>query len=76
MGTLSRPALLAERYGTSAYASLAGTLALPATLAKAGAPLAAAAAVTATGGYTPVLVAVTVACCVAALALALIRRGR
>lgn len=75
VGTLSRPALLAERYDTRAYASLAGTLALPATVAKAGAPLAAAATVTVTGGYTPVLVAVTVACCLAALALALIRRS-
>ncbi len=76
VGTLSRPALLAERYDTSAYASLAGTLALPATLAKAGAPLAAAATFTAAGGYTPVMVAVTVSCVIAALALTTGRPGR
>jgi len=69
LGSLSRPALLAERYDTSAYASLAGTLALPATLAKAGAPLAAAATFTTTGSYTAVMTAVAVSCLVAATAL-------
>jgi len=76
LGSLSRPALLAEHYDTSAYASLAGTLALPATLAKAGAPLAAAATFTTTGSYTVVMAAVTVSCLLAATALALMRQPR
>jgi predicted MFS family arabinose efflux permease len=75
LGSLSRPALLAERYDTSAYASLAGTLALPATLAKAGAPLAAAAMFTTTGGYTAIMAAVTVSCLLAAAALHLVGRA-
>ncbi len=76
VGTLSRPALLAERYATSAYASLAGALAVPTTLAKAGAPLAAATTFTATGTYTPVMAAVTACCALAALALTLVNRLR
>ncbi len=58
VASLASPALLADRYGTTAYASIAGTLATPVTLAKAGAPLGAAALYTATGGYTPVLVTI------------------
>nr|WP_157249809.1 MFS transporter [Nonomuraea typhae] len=38
VATLARPALLAERYGTAAYASISGALALPITVAKAVAP--------------------------------------
>jgi hypothetical protein len=57
VASLATPALLADRYGTTAYASIAGTLAAPVTLAKAGAPLAAA-ALAAAGGYTPVLVTI------------------
>jgi predicted MFS family arabinose efflux permease len=56
IASLATPQLLADRYGTTAYASIAGTLATPVTLAKAGAPLAAAALLGATGGYTPVLI--------------------
>ena len=66
VASLAGPALLADRYGTTAYASIAGTLAAPVTLAKAGAPLAAAALYTATGGYRPVLVAVGGLCLLAA----------
>jgi len=40
--SLATPALLAERYGTTAYATIAGRLAAPVTTAKATAPLAAA----------------------------------
>jgi hypothetical protein len=76
VATISRPALLAERYDTSAYGSLAGALALPATLAKAGAPLAAAALATTTGSYTPVMAAVTTGCLLAAVALALVRQQK
>jgi MFS family permease len=66
VATIARPALLTGRYGTAAYATLAGVLTLPSTIAKAGAPLAAAAVRTITGSYTSVMVAVGVACAVAA----------
>jgi hypothetical protein len=65
-GSLATPSLLADRYGTTAYASIAGTLATPVTLAKAGAPLGAAALYTLTGSYPPVLVAIGIACPIAA----------
>ncbi|BEL06231.1 MFS transporter [Actinoplanes sichuanensis] len=52
---LATPQLLADRYGTGAYAGIAGTLAAFVTLAKAGAPLAAAFLLTATGDYRLVL---------------------
>lgn len=69
VSTIARPALLADRYGTHHYATIAGTLALPTTLAKATAPLAAALIYTATTSYTPVLIAVGAACLTAALCL-------
>jgi MFS family permease len=58
VASLATPGLLADRYGTTAYATIAGTLATPVTLARAGAPLAAAALATAADGYTPVLAAI------------------
>ncbi|MFF5225093.1 MFS transporter [Dactylosporangium sp. NPDC000521] len=58
VASLATPSLLADRYGTTAYASIAGTLNTPVTLAKAGAPLGAAALYTLTGSYPPVLVAI------------------
>jgi hypothetical protein len=64
VASLATPQLLADRYGTTAYASIAGTLAAPVTLAKAAAPLAAA-ALTALGGYPPVLAAITGLCLIA-----------
>nr|WP_296069132.1 MFS transporter [uncultured Actinoplanes sp.] len=64
VASLAGPALLADRYGTTAYASIAGTLAAPVTLAKAVAPLAA--AVLATGGYLPVLATTGALCLLAA----------
>ncbi len=42
VATIARPAILAGRYGTHRYATIAATMAVPMTLAKAGAPLAAA----------------------------------
>jgi len=65
ISSLASPALLADRYGTVAYATVAGILAVPVTLARAGAPLGAAALHTA-GGYPPVLTAIGAACLVAA----------
>ncbi|HEX6872918.1 MAG TPA: MFS transporter [Micromonosporaceae bacterium] len=43
VATIARPAIVAARYGTARYATIAGALTLPVTIAKAGAPLAAAA---------------------------------
>lgn len=74
VSTIARPALLTERYDTASYATLAGTLAAPATLAKAAAPLAAAAISTTTGSYTPVMAAIAIACATAAALLALAER--
>ncbi|MEV0390800.1 hypothetical protein [Nonomuraea sp. NPDC050643] len=34
VGTITKPHLLTERYGTTAYASLSGRLALPATVGQ------------------------------------------
>ena len=65
ISSLASPALLAERYGTVAYATIAGILTVPITLSRAGAPLGAAALHT-VGGYGPVLTAVSVACLIAA----------
>jgi MFS family permease len=66
VASLAGPALLADRYGTTAYAGIAGTLAAPVTLAKAGAPLGAAVLFTAARGYLPVLVTVGLLCLIAA----------
>jgi predicted MFS family arabinose efflux permease len=43
VATIARPAILADRYGTHRYATIAATMSVPMTLAKAGAPLGAAA---------------------------------
>ncbi|MEH0929758.1 MFS transporter [Micromonospora sp. CPCC 205558] len=64
--SLATPALLTDRYGTTAYATIAGRLAAPVTIAKAGAPLAAAALLHTTAGYTPLLTAVAGCCALAA----------
>lgn len=66
VSSLTSPALLADRYGTTAYASIAGTLAAPVTIAKAAAPLAAAGLYTRTGGYPAVLATVGGLCLIAA----------
>ena len=66
VASLAAPALLADRYGTTGYATIAGTLATPVTLAKATAPLGAAALYTAADSYTAVLAAIGGACLIAA----------
>ncbi|PZG02052.1 MFS transporter [Micromonospora deserti] len=71
VSSLAAPALLVDRYGTTAYASIAGMLALPVTLAKATAPLAAAALLAAAGGYRPMIVAVAACCALAATGMLL-----
>ncbi|MEV0714293.1 MFS transporter [Asanoa sp. NPDC050611] len=69
VASLASPALLADRYGTTAYGTIAGTLATPVTLAKATAPLGAAALLSIAGGYPPVLTAIGGACFVAAIGI-------
>ena len=65
----ARAALVADLYGVAAYASINGVLALPLTLARAAAPVAAAALHTATGSYRLVMVAVAFSSLVASLAM-------
>lgn len=74
VASLARPALLAQRYGTIAYATISGALTLPATIAKATAPLVAAVIYTAAGSYTPVMTAAAAACLTAAACLAMAGR--
>jgi predicted MFS family arabinose efflux permease len=71
VATIARPAILADRYDTTAYATLAGILAVPLTVAKALAPLAAAALHDATGDYTATALAVAALCALAATTLVL-----
>ena len=68
--SLARAALVAEVYGLAAYGSINGVLALPLTLARAGAPVAAAALHTATGSYQLVMAAVALCSLGACLAMA------
>jgi MFS family permease len=65
IASLATPQLLADRYGTTAYASIAGSLAAFVTLAKAGAPLAAAFLLSTSGGYSNVLLAIGIASLIA-----------
>lgn len=69
VGTIARPALLATAFGTAGYATLAGLVAVVTTAATTLAPLAAGAARTATGSYTPALLGVLVLSVAAAVAL-------
>jgi MFS family permease len=69
VASLAAPALLADRYGTTGYATIAGTLNAPVALAKATAPLGAAALLTATASYRAVMVAIGSACLVAAIGI-------
>jgi MFS family permease len=68
VASLASPVLLADRYGTTAYASIAGTLAAPVTLAKATAPLGAAALATRTG-YSTTMTTIAAACVLAAIGI-------
>ncbi|GAA4567055.1 MFS transporter [Planotetraspora kaengkrachanensis] len=68
VGTITQPHLLAARYGTSAYATLAGRIALFSIAASATAPLGAV-ALAHVAGYGWVMVAVAATCVLAAFAL-------
>ncbi|WP_213007850.1 MFS transporter [Paractinoplanes toevensis] len=76
VGSIAKPMLLAERYDVRRYATIAGVMVVPMTIAKAAAPLAVAALHTATGGYARPFLAVAATCAVAAVALARVSRGR
>ncbi|ACU77429.1 major facilitator superfamily MFS_1 [Catenulispora acidiphila DSM 44928] len=74
VSTLIRPAVLAARYGTDAFATLSGVLTTPLTLVKALAPLGAAAWAGSAHSYTPPLVTSAVCCLIGAAAMALTGR--
>ncbi|GIH18486.1 MFS transporter [Rugosimonospora africana] len=74
VSTIARPAILADRYGTAAYATISGILAVPLTVAKALAPLVAAAIRDATGDYLWVAEGIAGMCVVAGVALLAVRR--
>ena len=69
VAAIAKPVLLADRYDSRRYATIAGTIVVPMTIAKAGAPLAAAALHTRSGGYTNVLMATAALCGLAAVTL-------
>jgi hypothetical protein len=69
VATIARPAMLANRYGSTAYAAISGSMSAPMNAAKAIAPLAAAAVAATAAGYTTVMVTVAVACATAAVTL-------
>lgn len=69
VATIARPAILADRYGTARYATIAATMTAPITVAKAAAPLAAAAL-----PATTFAIAAAVACLLAATSLSIAAR--
>lgn len=76
VSTLIRPAVLANRYGIEAFATLSGVLTTPLTLVKALAPLGAAAWAAAAHSYTPPLTASAVCCLIGAAGMAVTGRLR
>jgi hypothetical protein len=68
VASLTRPQLLADRYGTLAYGTINGILATPVTVSRAVAP-AAAAGLLGVSGYGAVLAGVGAACLVAAVGI-------
>lgn len=69
VGTIARASLLAQRYGTHSFATLSGLINVPLTVAKSLGPLFASLTRTATGSYTPVLVALAIVCGLAAFGI-------
>jgi MFS family permease len=68
VATIAKPVLLADRYDTRRYATIAGLLVVPTTIAKAVAPLAAA-WLHAAHGYAVVFAATAATCLIAAASL-------
>ncbi|GAB1689745.1 MFS transporter [Krasilnikovia sp. M28-CT-15] len=74
VATIARPLLLTHLFGTAGFATLAGALAVPVIIARALAPLGAAAVHDSTGSYPAVFVTIGLGCAVAAAGIA--RLGR
>lgn len=72
VASIAKPAILLDRYGAHGYATIAGLLGTPTTLAAATAPLAAATLATALG-YTPLILTAATGCTLGGLALAATR---
>jgi predicted MFS family arabinose efflux permease len=72
VASIATPAILLDRYGSTGYATIAGTLATPVLIARASAPLGGA-VLAATAGYTTVVLLVAGACVTAGTFLALTR---
>jgi hypothetical protein len=72
VATITKPVLLADRYDTRNYATIAGALIVPMTIAKASAPLVAAFLHTGSGSYAVVFLAASGGSVVAAGAMALV----
>jgi MFS family permease len=68
VASIAKPAILLDRYGDHGYATIAGILGTPTSIAAATAPLAAAALATALG-YTPLILTAAAACILAGTAL-------
>jgi MFS family permease len=75
VATIAKPVLLAERYDTRRYATIAGAMVVPVTVAKATAPLGAAWLAASGGGYGAVFAGVGLAGLVAATALVAVLRA-
>lgn len=75
IASLATPALLADSYGTTAYATIAGRLAAPVTMAKAVAPLGAATVLN-SSGYHLLLAVVSAACLLAATGMLAVGAGQ
>ncbi|GAA3093492.1 MFS family permease [Kribbella aluminosa] len=73
VASIAKPAILLDRYGDHGYATIAGFLGTPTTIAAATAPLAAATLATALG-YTPLVLAAAAACLLGGLSLAITPR--
>ncbi|WP_329002151.1 MFS transporter [Kribbella sp. NBC_00709] len=69
VSSIATPAILLDRYGADGFGTIAGMLGTPTTIAKALGPLGGAGLADAFG-YRPLVLAVAVACAVAAVALA------
>jgi Major Facilitator Superfamily len=70
VGTIAKPAMLADAYGTVSYATLSALLGVALTAARTVGPLAAGAARTVTGSYQPVLIGLVAVSALAAAAVA------
>lgn len=73
VASIAKPAIILDRYGDHGYATIAGILGTPTSIAGATAPLAAAALATAIG-YTPLILTAAGGCLLSGLALVVTHR--